>query len=253
MTTYTKKKRKKSLSFNFDLDPKKIPVHVAIIMDGNGRWAKKRLLNRTKGHEKGAEAVRTVVRTSRELGVKYLTLYAFSTENWERPAAEIATLMFLLKKFLKNELKELQENNIRLNAIGQIDRLNLDVQEELNKTMDLTKNNTGMCLNLALSYGGRSEIIRMVHEVSKKVKDGAISISDITEELISKHLYTFNIPDPDLLIRTSGEMRISNFLLWQIAYCEIFVTETLWPDFSKEEYIKILRAYQNRERRFGKV
>ncbi len=241
------------MSFNFDLDPKKIPVHVAIIMDGNGRWAKKRLLNRTKGHEKGAEAVRTVVRTSRELGVKYLTLYAFSTENWERPAAEIATLMFLLKKFLKNELKELQENNIRLNAIGQIDRLNLDVQEELNKTMDLTKNNTGMCLNLALSYGGRSEIIRMVHEVSKKVKDGAISISDITEELISKHLYTFNIPDPDLLIRTSGEMRISNFLLWQIAYCEIFVTETLWPDFSKEEYIKILRAYQNRERRFGKV
>jgi undecaprenyl diphosphate synthase len=222
-------------------------------MDGNGRWAKKRLLNRIKGHEKGAETVRTVVRTSRELGIPFLTLYAFSTENWQRPRAEVAALMTLLNKFLISEQKEMVENNIRLQAIGQLERIPEDVRETLGQTMAVTQNNDGMILNLALSYGGRNEIVRMVQEIAKKTRSGEIDPDSITSDLIAEHLYTKGMPDPDLLIRTSGEMRISNFLLWQIAYTEIFVTPTLWPDFSKEEYLQILNGYKARERRFGKV
>ncbi len=242
-----------SSSIHIDLDPAKLPSHIAIIMDGNGRWAKKRLLNRIKGHEKGTEAVRTIVRACREIRIPNLTLYAFSTENWQRPQSEIVALMTLLKKFLESEQKEMADNNIRLNAIGQTERLPQNVQQALHKAMTVTRNNDGMLLNLALSYGGRAEIVKMVKEIAIKVKDGNIEPDSITPELISEHLYTSEIPDPDLLIRTGGEMRISNFLLWQIAYTEIYVTDTLWPDFGKDEFVRILIDYQHRKRRFGKV
>ena len=242
-----------SSSIHIDLDPAKLPSHIAIIMDGNGRWAKKRLLNRIKGHEKGVEAVRTIVRACREIGIPNLTLYAFSTENWQRPQSEIVALMALLKNFLESEQKEMVDNNIRLNAIGQTERLPQNVQQALHKAMTVTRKNDGMLLNLALSYGGRAEIVKMVKEIAIKVKDGNIEPDSITPELISEHLYTSEIPDPDLLIRTSGEMRISNFLLWQIAYTEIYVTDTLWPDFGKDEFVRILLDYQHRKRRFGKA
>lgn len=236
-----------------DLDPQKLPAHVAIIMDGNGRWAKKRLLNRVKGHERGVQTVRTIVRTSREIGISVLTLYAFSTENWQRPQPEISALMAILKKFLRSEQDELNQQNIQLSAIGQVERLPADVKRQLNETMTLTSPNTGMKLNLALSYGGRTELTEMVRKLCEKAVNRKIKPSEITEHTISDHLYTAGLPDPDILIRTSGEMRISNFLLWQIAYAEIFVTQTLWPDFEKEEYLSILKAFQLRKRRFGTV
>lgn len=230
-----------------------MPAHVAIIMDGNGRWAKKRSWRRIQGHEQGAETVRMIVRTSREAGIRVLTLYAFSTENWQRPEKEIKALMRLLKKFLKTEAAEMMKTNIRLEAIGQVDRLPEDVVQELNRVSQLTATNEGMCLNLALSYGARSEIVRMARHLATDMVEEKITPEDIDEAMVSDHLYTAGLPDPDVLIRTSGEMRISNFLLWQIAYSEIFVTETLWPDFSKEEYLSILDAYQRRDRRFGKT
>ena len=238
-------------SLHTDFDTASIPSHVAIIMDGNGRWAKKRMLNRVQGHRKGAETVRTIVECCREIGISILTLYAFSTENWQRPKMEVAALMSLLAKFLKSEQKNMLDNNIRLNAIGQIERLPEHVRQALHEAMTLTKNNKGMLFNLALSYGGRAEIVRMVRDVAIKAKEGRIDPDSITYEVVSDHLYTKGMPDPDLLIRTSGEMRISNFLLCQIAYTEIFVTDTLWPDFSKEEFLRILQNYQHRERRFG--
>jgi len=240
-------------SNGYHLDPANLPRHVAVIMDGNGRWAKQRLMNRIRGHEKGSETVRTVVRTSRELGISVLTLYAFSTENWQRPKAEVAALMMLLDRFLKSERKEMMDNDIRLNTIGQIDRLPDFVRKVLEETMQVTGQNRSMTLNLALSYGARNEIVRMVRSIAEKSISGDITPEAISEQLISDHLYTADFPDPDLLIRTSGEMRISNFLLWQIAYSEIYVTKTLWPDFGKEEYLQILKDYQQRERRFGKV
>ncbi len=233
------------------LDPARLPGHVAIIMDGNGRWAKQRLLNRVRGHEKGAETVRTIVTTSREIGISTLTLYAFSTENWQRSTLEVSALMLLLKKFLESEKPVMMENDIRLNAIGQIERLPDDVRNVLSAVMAATAGNQGMRLNLALSYGGRAEITRMTRAIAEKTASGALDPSSITEDMIASYLYTRDIPDPDLLIRTSGEMRISNFLLWQIAYAELYFTSTLWPDFSREEYLNILRAYQQRERRFG--
>lgn len=236
-----------------ELDTTKLPNHVAIIMDGNGRWAKKRLLNRIQGHEKGSEAVRTIVRTCREIGIPYLTLYAFSTENWLRPKSEVDALMGLLDKFLKSEQKELLDNNIRLLTIGEVERLPLNVRKSLQQAIAATKDNTALNLVLALSYGGRSEIVRMVQALARKVKNGQFSPEAISTERIVEHLFTHDIPDPDLLIRTSGEMRISNFLLWQIAYTEIFVTQTLWPDFGKEEFLTILKDFQSRQRRFGKV
>ena len=235
------------------LETENLPGHIAIIMDGNGRWAKKHLLNRIKGHDKGAETVRTIIRACRKFGIPYLTLYAFSTENWQRPKHEVAALMSLLKKFLESEKKELNDNNIRLNAIGQLERLPEDVRQKLNETMALTQSNDGMFLNLALSYGGRAEIVMMVQKLSAEVKAAKLDPASITDKLVSEFLYTKGMPDPDLLIRTSGESRISNFLLWQIAYAEIFVTKTLWPDFEEEELIQILQDYQRRERRFGKV
>ena len=254
-----RKKRKRFLSSNpsasgiKDLPTGQLPAHVAIIMDGNGRWAKKHLLNRIKGHEKGAETVRTIVRTCREIGIPILTLYAFSTENWERPKTEVSALMILLKNFLESETEEMLRNNIRLNAIGQVERLPRNVLQTLRTVMAQTRNNDGMQLNLALSYGGRAEIVKMVQEIAAKVKSAELDPASITAEDVSAHLYTQGMADPDLLIRTSGELRISNFLLWQIAYTEIFVTDTLWPDFGREEFIDILKDFQKRERRFGKV
>ena len=254
-----KKKRKKSLNSSAssglpeDLDKTKLPTHVAIIMDGNGRWAKKHLLSRIKGHEKGSEAVRTIVRACREFGIGYLTLYAFSTENWQRPKAEIDALMTLLIKFLKSEQQELLENDIRLHAVGQIERLPAEVQQALRETIKLTRKNSGLQLNLALSYGSRTEIVHMVKQIAQKLKNGQIDPQSINAEIVAQHLYTKGIPDPDLLIRTSGEMRISNFLLWQIAYSEIHITPTYWPDFSRDEFYQILKDFQKRERRFGQV
>jgi undecaprenyl diphosphate synthase len=194
-----------------------------------------------------------VVRACRELGIPVLTLYAFSTENWQRPRSEIDALMALLKKFLETEREELADKNIRLNAIGQVERLPEDVRQALSETMALTARNDGLMLNLALSYGGRDEIVQAVRRIARKARDGALAPEDIDADTVSAHLYTAHIPDPDLLIRTSGEMRVSNFLLWQIAYSEIFVTPTLWPDFSYEEFLGILREYRRRERRFGGV
>lgn len=253
------KKKKRSLnskppsSTYTDLDTADLPVHIAIIMDGNGRWAKKRKLGRVDGHNKGADAVRTIIRTCREMGISYLTLFAFSTENWQRPKSEVIALMALLKKFLNSEKKEMMDNNIRLNAIGELERLPEDVRKLLFDIMTQTKRNNGMILNLALSYGGRAEIVKMVKEIAVKTKEGVINTDSITPELVAEYLYTSEMPDPDLLIRTGGEFRVSNFLLWQIAYSEIFVTDTLWPDFGKDEFLRILHDYRLRERRFGKV
>ena len=236
-----------------DLDKTKLPIHVAVIMDGNGRWAKKHLLSRIKGHEKGADAVRAIVRACREFGIAHLTLYAFSTENWQRPKSEVDALMTLLVKFLKKEQKELAENDIRLQVIGQKERLPAKVLKALREAMDLTRDNSALQLNLALSYGSREEIVQMARKLARKSKNGQIDPDAIDVDVVAEHLYTRDIPDPDLLIRTSGEMRISNFLLWQIAYTEIYVTPTYWPDFGKEEFYEILKDYQQRERRFGRV
>ncbi len=231
----------------------RLPVHVAIIMDGNGRWAQKRLLSRILGHEKGAEAVRMVVRTCRELGIAYLTLYAFSTENWQRSKAEVDGLMRLLRRFLKTEMPEMLQNNIRLHVIGRTEKLPLDVQQVLSQTIAATQANTALQLNLALSYGGRDEITRAARALAAEVQAGIIAPEDISEERVASRLDTRGIPDPDLLIRTGGDMRISNFLLWQLAYTEFFVTSTLWPDFDREQFLKILDDFRTRERRFGRV
>lgn len=233
------------------IDPNKLPEHVAIIMDGNGRWAKKKALNRVRGHQQGAEAVREIVRTSREIGIPWLTLYAFSEENWKRPIREIQALMKLLNRFLKSELKEMQENGIRLQGIGRIEKLPEDTRKILLDVMDQTSSNKEMVLTLALSYGGRQEILDAFRKIGTRIQRGGMSADEISEQLISDFLYSAEMPDPELLIRTSGEYRISNFLLWQIAYTEIYITPTLWPDFDKDEYLKAIRDFQKRERRFG--
>ena len=230
-----------------------IPTHVAIIMDGDGRWAKHRRLPRVEGHRHGVESVRAVVRAAGETGVKYLTLYAFSVENWNRPKDEVDTLMKYLARFLKTEIGELNRNNVRLDAVGQIYRLPEFVQEQLQKTKAALAKNNGLTLILALSYGGRTEIVEAARSMAQKVKDGRLEPAEINEHLFSQHLYTCHYPDPDLLIRTSGEMRISNFLLWQISYAELVVTPTLWPDFRKPQFFEALEEYTRRHRRFGLV
>ena len=230
-----------------------LPAHVAIIMDGNGRWAKQRSLPRIEGHRHGAESVRAVVRAAGEIGIKYLTLYAFSVENWTRPKEEVDTLMKYLDRYLRNEIGELQKNSVRLEVIGQIYRLPEFVQEQLRKTTAALANNKGLTLVLALSYGGRTEIVEAVRSIASEVKQGKLDAAEINEEVVSQHLYTKHMPDPDLLIRTSGEMRISNFLLWQISYTELVVTSTLWPDFRKAQFFEALEEYTRRHRRFGSV
>jgi len=235
------------------IDNNRIPDHVAIIMDGNGRWAKKKGFQRVRGHQKGADAVREIVSASRESGIEWLTLYAFSEENWKRPRLEIQALMKLLKRFLKNELQEMLENGIRLKTIGRTENIPLDTRQILFDTIERTAHNTGMTLTLALSYGSRQEMVDACVKIGRMIRNGEKTVEEIDETLISSCLYTAEMPDPDLLIRTSGEYRISNFLLWQISYAELYITPTLWPDFGKEEYLRILEDYQRRERRFGGI
>ena len=230
-----------------------LPQHVAIMMDGNGRWAKQRSLPRVEGHRQGAESARTIIRTSGELGIKYLTLYAFSAENWNRPKDEVDALMKYLIHYLKTETPELNKNNVRLEVIGQIYRLPENVQEHLKKSIQTLSKNSGLTLVMALSYGSRIEIVDAVRRIAEKARDGKLEPAAITEEVISQHLWTRNIPDPDLLIRTSGEMRVSNFLLWQISYAELVITPTLWPDFRKPQFFATLEEYARRHRRFGGV
>jgi undecaprenyl diphosphate synthase len=231
----------------------KIPRHVAIIMDGNGRWAKAKNMVRVQGHRAGADSVREVVKAAGEFGVKYLTLYAFSVENWKRPKSEVTTLMGLLEKFLRDQLPELIKNNIRLQAIGRLADLPDKVRQELHRGIDATRENTGLILIFALSYSGRVEIIEAVRSIVREIKLGHLDSAQIDEQVFNHHLYTRYYPDPDLLIRTSGEMRLSNFLLWQLSYTEIYVTPTLWPDFGRHEFAEALIDYGNRQRRFGSV
>lgn len=239
--------------FKEKLNLKSLPKHISIIMDGNGRWAKQKGFLRAFGHEEGTKAVRDVVEGSAELGIEFLTLYAFSTENWNRPKREVDTLMRLLVTSLKKEIKTLMENNIKLKAIGNLDSLPKKAQRELQEVMSKTENNERMTLTLALSYGSREEMMHMVRDISEKVKNNEISPEAIDESIINQHLYTRNLPDVDLLIRTSGEQRISNFLLWQIAYAELYFTPILWPDFRREDLYEAIYNYQTRERRFGKT
>lgn len=233
------------------LDKDKLPRHLAIIMDGNGRWAEMRSLDRLAGHRQGVDSVRAIVRTSREIGIPYLTLFAFSSENWSRPRNEVDALMVLLKDYLVAELQEMMENGIRLSAIGDLARLPREVFAVLQEVSRQTNHGSGMTLTLALSYGGRDDILQAIRRVMAQCREGLLSPEDMNENLFSKYLWSANLPDPDLLIRTSGEMRVSNFFLWQLAYTEIYVTSTLWPDFNREEFIQALLSYQERERRFG--
>lgn len=230
-----------------------IPRHVAVIMDGNGRWARKRMLNRIEGHRRGIESVRAVVRTAGELGIEYLTLYAFSKENWKRPKAEIAALMHLLGRFLREEIGELNDNNVRLRAIGVLDDLPPRVLRQFRETEAATAKNTGLTLVLALSYGARDEIARAARRIAVGVAAGRIDPASVDEEVLARHLDTAGIPDPDLLIRTSGELRVSNFLLWQISYSEFVASPVLWPDFRREQFLDALCEYGNRHRRYGGV
>ncbi len=237
----------------YDFANGNVPRHVAIIMDGNGRWAKSRNRPRVFGHHSGVDSVRKVVEAAAEAGVKILTLYAFSTENWSRPKQEVDTLMSLLSRSLKQELKKLQENNIQLRAIGDLSQLPAKVRQELEEVISSTANNDHMILNLALSYGSRKELVQAVKKISRLIASGELTESGIDEQLIQSQLYTHELPDVDFLIRTGGEQRISNFLLWQIAYAEIYFTATMWPDFKKEHFYEALSDFQRRERRYGKT
>jgi undecaprenyl diphosphate synthase len=239
------------------LDPHRIPRHVAIIMDGNGRWAKKRNLPRIMGHKAGSESVKKIVTTARELNLEVLSLYVFSTENWKRPSMEVQGLMALLKTYLKSELNNMLKNNVSLRCLGDLDKLPADVRKILDQVVRETGNreegSPGLLLNLALSYGSRAEIVRAARVMAEKCMAGQFAPEDFSEELFAAHLYTGGLPDPDLLIRTGGESRLSNFLLWQASYAEIYITETMWPDFRGEALIEAIRAFQSRERRFGKT
>ena len=234
------------------IDPARLPAHIAIIMDGNGRWARRRRLPRVAGHQAGVGPVRGTVETCARLGLKVLTLYAFSLENWKRPKTEVDTLWRLLRYYLRQELPELQKNDIRLQAIGRPEALPPQVRRELDAAVDATSANRGLLVNLAINYGGRAEIVDAINSILDVARlDGSLATLKLDEELISSNLYTSSCPDPDLLIRTSGEMRISNFLLWQIAYAELYVTETLWPDFTRRDLLQAILEYQKRERRYG--
>lgn len=235
------------------LDTERIPKHIGIIMDGNGRWAKKKNLPRTMGHKAGVETIRKILKECDRLGVRYLTLYAFSTENWKRPKDEVSALMTLLVEYLKNELKELHENNVVVNYVGNISRLPEAAQKALNDAKEITRSNTGVQMNLALNYGGREEIVHGVREIAEAVSSGMISLEDITEESFKDYLYTKGQPDPELIIRPSGELRLSNFLLYQGAYSELWFSSINWPDFSEEDLRVAIADYQKRDRRFGGV
>lgn len=246
-------KKKNEVSKDITIDENNIPKHIAIIMDGNGRWAKERNLPRSIGHKAGAEAIRNIVKECSTLGVKYLTLYAFSTENWKRPKDEVSALMNLLVEFLKKEFKELDANNVVINSIGDITALPKKCETELTNAYERTKNNTGLVLNLALNYGGRVEIINAIKNLCDDVIKGKVNKDNIDEKEFEKYLYTKSMPDPDIIIRPSGEQRLSNFLLWQCAYSEFWYSDINWPDFKKEHLIKAIYDYQNRDRRFGGI
>ncbi len=233
------------------IDPDRIPRHVAIIMDGNGRWAKARGLHNLSGHRAGVKTARAILEAAKKLGIKILTLYTFSTENWKRPKKEVESLFKLLESSLAKEVYKLDENDIRFNVIGDIAALPKNLKKKLEDAMARTKNNASFILNLALNYGGRQEIVEAVRGIAREALSGVISPDDIDENIFSEHLYTKGIPDPDLLIRTSGEKRVSNFLLWQISYSEIYITEKYWPDFTENDLVKAVVNYQKRERRFG--
>lgn len=235
------------------LDTDNLPRHVAIIMDGNGRWAKKRLLNRIVGHEEGANSVREAVRSCRKVGIRYLTLYAFSKENWQRPQAEVSALWQLLKRFLRSERAELVEKEIRLCHLGDLNGIPEDVVRELQQVIAQTAHCDKLILNLAINYGGRQEIVRAAQQFAANVRQGLCEPADLTNDSFSEYFFTSQMPDPDLVIRTSGEFRVSNFLLWQIAYAEFYITEVLWPDFREAQFLEAVHAYQHRERRFGKT
>ncbi|MGJ8657383.1 MAG: isoprenyl transferase [Akkermansiaceae bacterium] len=248
-----KKKSNDKTALGDDLAKLKIPEHVAIIMDGNGRWAKKRGLPRVAGHRAGADSVRKIVESCDALGVRFLTLYAFSSENWARPEQEVKALMGLLEKFLKDKTPEMMEDNVKLTAIGRLDRLPAHVRDELDRAIATTSSNTGVTMNLALSYGGREEIVDAAKQLVRKAAEGEITADDVDNSLFCAHMYTAGMPDPDLLIRTSGEVRLSNFLLWQLSYAEIVITDKLWPDFRHDAFVDALREYTKRDRRFGKL
>lgn len=247
-TNKDKKKREELV-----LDKDNMPRHIAIIMDGNGRWAKQRKLPRTMGHKAGVETIRRVIKETHILGIKYLTLYAFSTENWKRPKDEVSALMKLLVEYLRSELQELNKNGVVIKILGDINMLPKDAQSEVKEAIEITKNNTGVVLNIAFNYGGRDEIIRAVKLVSNDVKSGKLIIEDIDEKTLEKYLYTTGTPDPDLIIRPSGEQRISNFLLWQCAYSEFWYSNVCWPDFKEEHLHEAIYDYQHRDRRYGGV
>jgi undecaprenyl diphosphate synthase len=236
-----------------ELDPSRLPQHVAVIMDGNGRWAEQRGLSRLHGHRVGKQSVRAIVETARRLGLRYLSLYAFSTENWRRPPREVDGLMTLLRRYLATELGKMMKHQIRLQAVGSLRRLPPPVRDALRATIEATKRNTGMTVILAVSYGGREEIARAARAIARRVRRGELEPGSITPDTVARHLGTNGVPDPDLLIRTSGEMRLSNFFLWQLAYTEIYVTDTLWPDFREREFMQALAYFQQRHRRFGRT
>ena len=237
----------------YDIDLDRVPEHIAIIMDGNGRWAKARMMPRTYGHKAGVETIRKIVEESKRLGVKYLTLYAFSTENWKRPKDEVSALMKLLVTYLRKELNELDKNDVKINTIGDISKLPQVCVDELEKSKEKTKDNSSLVLTLALNYGGRADIIDAVKKICQDVKNSEIDIDSINEDMFGKYLDTKDIIDPDLVIRTSGEQRLSNFLLWEVAYSEFYYTDVHWPDFDEEELQKAIYSYENRDRRFGGV
>lgn len=248
---FRKLKRGATKEVSNEVDKENLPKHIAIIMDGNGRWAVSRNLPRISGHKAGVEAVREVIRYSSDIGIQFLTLYAFSTENWNRPVSEVNGLMELLVLYLKKEIGELSRNNVKINVMGDISKLPKKAVLEIEKAVTSTSNNTGLTVNIALNYGSRSEILKAAKKLCQSVKNSSIDIKDIDENLFSQYLYTKNIPDPDILIRTSGEQRISNFLLWQIAYSELLFIEVYWPDFKSEHLMEAIIDFQSRQRRFG--
>jgi undecaprenyl diphosphate synthase len=248
-----RKKRSIDYKKQYNIDYNKLPKHIAIIMDGNGRWAKKRGLPRASGHRAGVEALREAIKTSSDIGIKVLTLYAFSTENWKRPKKEVDALMNLLVEYLNKEIDELHKNNVKINTIGNIDILPEKPKIAVYDAINLTKNNSGLIVNIALNYGGRDELIHAIKEIILDTQNGKVQLDDIDDNKVKTYLYTSNLPDPDLLIRPSGELRISNFLLWQLAYTEFWFTNILWPDFKKEHLFEAIESYQSRERRYGGV
>lgn len=239
------------MSCSFDIDYSKLPSHIAVIMDGNGRWATKKGVPKLSGHKAGMEALKKIVRKSGEIGVEYLTVYAFSTENWKRSTEEVGGIFQILVYYMERELKEIHKQNVKVNILGDYSAIPKKAENAVSEALELTKDNTGLKFNIALNYGGRDEICRAVKSLAKEIKEGVISPEDVTEEIIASKLYTGGMPDPDLIIRTSGELRLSNFLLWQSAYSEFYFTEVLWPDFDEDEYLKAIESFQHRKRNFG--